>query len=116
MHIILSSTVAPDAQIGEGVRIVDSKIEAGVVICDQSCLHRVHVGRGTTIGRLCTIKEGVKVGSGVTIGDFCVIKPYAIILDGAVLPEGTIVEPYQRYPLNPRPSFPVAAKEKEVEE
>jgi carbonic anhydrase/acetyltransferase-like protein (isoleucine patch superfamily) len=104
MTRIVNSTVAPDAQIGDGVQIVDSKIEAGVVICDQSRLHRVHVGRGSVVGRLCTLKEGVRVGSGVTIGDLCLIKPYAIIRDGAVLPEGTVVDPYQRYPYNPRPS------------
>jgi UDP-3-O-[3-hydroxymyristoyl] glucosamine N-acyltransferase len=76
-----SATVAPDAKLGEGVTIGPAAVvESGAVIGDSTLIEAgSYVGKGSRIGRQCTIYPRVVIYRNVDIGNRVIIHSGAVI-------------------------------------
>jgi len=76
-----SATVAPDARIGEGVKIgAAAVIESGVVIGKSTVIEAgCYIGKKTTIGDDCVLYPRVVIYKDVTIGNRAIIHAGAVI-------------------------------------
>jgi len=76
-----SATVAPDAVIGERVKVgAGAVIEAGAVIGDSSVIEAgCYIGKNTTVGKDCTIYPRVVLYRNVSIGNRVIIHAGAVI-------------------------------------
>jgi UDP-3-O-[3-hydroxymyristoyl] glucosamine N-acyltransferase len=76
-----SATVAPDARIGEGVKIgAAAVIESGVVIGKSTVVEAgCYIGKKTTIGDDCILHPRVVIYKDVTVGNRAIIHAGAVI-------------------------------------
>lgn len=76
-----SATVAPDARIGEQVKIgAGAVIEPGAAIGNATVIEAgCYIGKGTTIGNDCTLYPRVVIYKNVTIGNQVIIHAGAVI-------------------------------------
>jgi UDP-3-O-[3-hydroxymyristoyl] glucosamine N-acyltransferase len=82
----VTAKVHPDTRIGSGVKIGDSVVDAGCVICDRvfighNCVIRnnVYIGDDSVIGHNVVIEADTVIGRGTTIQSQCHITKNAII-------------------------------------
>jgi UDP-3-O-[3-hydroxymyristoyl] glucosamine N-acyltransferase len=76
-----SATVAPDARIGDRVKVgAAAVIESGAVVGNSTVIEAgCYVGKGTTIGNNCTLHPRVVIYKDVTIGNRVIIHAGAVI-------------------------------------
>jgi UDP-3-O-[3-hydroxymyristoyl] glucosamine N-acyltransferase len=76
-----SATVAPDARIGDRVKVgAAAVIESGAVVGDSTVIEAgCYVGKGTTIGNNCTLHPRVVIYKDVAIGNRVIIHAGAVI-------------------------------------
>lgn len=76
-----SATVAPDARIGDRVKVgAAAVIESGAVVGNSTVIEAgCYVGKGTTIGNNCTLHPRVVIYKDVAIGNRVIIHAGAVI-------------------------------------
>ena len=76
-----SATVAPDAKIGDRVKVgAAAVIESGAMIGDSTVIEAgCYIGKGTTIGNNCTVHPRVVIYKNVAIGNRVIIHAGAVI-------------------------------------
>ncbi|BAS28898.1 UDP-3-O-(3-hydroxymyristoyl)glucosamine N-acyltransferase [Limnochorda pilosa] len=76
-----SACVAPDAELGEGVRVgPQAFVGSGARLGDGTLVYPgARVGRGAVVGQACCLRENSVVSDGVRLGDRVILQPGAVV-------------------------------------